>query len=242
MADSLQNPELEEAPVTKKKKVKTAGGGISSGISLPVLFIIIGVTIGILGVAAFIVNNMMISNIIEKKFKQAGMDSTTAITKLQEDNEIYAKKLAEKMKLHEMMKKMEEEDFYMGEEGIEYAETSRLLNNPKNSSEVVVCQLGFEYRIFKEHVEGEEAAEEEGEGEGEGKEAVKPDHFFTQNPKISAKVKATVNDMFSRMTIEEIQTARSELSDKLFEEFKPIFKKEKLWLKKVIVIEFLVQE
>lgn len=233
MADDVQNPEVPEEEAPKKKKKKKTGGG--GGMSMPVMLVIIGSILAVLVVGAFIVNNMMVSNIIESKLKNAGLDSSTVLSKMSEENELYAKKLAERMQLDEIMKEMENDDFYSDDEGITYAETERLLNNPKGATVVVILKLGFELREKPLSEEEEETSEEEAI-------VPSPAQFFKDNPVLSAKTKGIINEMFAAMTLEEFQQIRPELSDVIANKTRDMFKKEKIWLRKVLILEYLVQE
>lgn len=225
----LQDPEVdqEQEALPPGKPPKQSGT-----MSTPMLLIIMGVMLAVIIVGVFLGMNYMITSVLDKKMSEAGLDTTSTMNKLQEENELYYKKIQEKMALQEMMSQLEQEDFYMPNEGIMYAELPQLIAMPKGETDKILISIGFEYRV---------RTEEKGEGEEEEEESAEakdPEALFKQKPQLKAKVQSEITGVIGSMTLDEIQAVRTELEGVLTERIKPIFKKEKIWLKKVYVMQF----
>jgi len=215
--EEVQQP---EKPAKKKKS--------SGGLSLPMMIVIgAGTLIVLVGVSLFAIN-YMVNNIIDKKL---GSVSDTTKTHSHEDEA--NKKLKEhKKELDKTFKELEEEEYFETEEGVSYMETDRIVTNPKFSTRFAVIRLGLSYR--------EKVAEGEGEAEG-GHEEAKEGEVDHKAQKYQAQIKSIINDMIGTMTEEEIQQQRQNLPIIIKEKLTPVFKKQKKYLRDVLIVEFIIQ-
>jgi flagellar basal body-associated protein FliL len=227
----LQNPDVEEQPALPAAKKSKR-----DGIPLPTLLIILGVVVAVLVVGLFLAMNVMITSVMDKKMSEAGLDTTSAMVKLQEDNELYYKKIQEKMAMKETMAQLEQEDFYLGDEGLLYAEINQLVAMPKGGTSTIIVSIAFEYR---ENPMDKAAEGEEEEEKKDDKEVIDSGKLFKERPQLKAKIQSELNNMIGSMTLDEIQAIRPDLENVLTEKMKPIFHKEKIWLKTVMVTQFI---
>jgi hypothetical protein len=212
--EEIQQPEKP----TKKKKS-------SGGLSLPIMIAIGAGTLIVLVGASLFAINYMVNNIIDKKLGAVQADSTQTHTKEDE----HAKKEKEKSKeIDETYKELEEEEYFETEEGVEYMETDRIVTNPKFSTRFAVLKLGLSYRI---KVNDEEEEKEEEEVEGEDPKVMK----------MQAQIRNIINNMIGSMTEEELQQNRQNLQIIVKEKLTPIFKKHKMFLRDVLIVEFIIQ-
>ena len=105
-------------------------------------------------------------------------------------------------------------------------ETGRIITNPKLSEKFAVINLGLSYR---EKVGEEESSEESADA---------PD---AKALKMEAQIKSILNNMIGSMTEEEIQHQRQNLSTIVKEKLTPLFKKNKMFLREVLIVEFIIQ-
>lgn len=123
-----------------------------------------------------------------------------------------------------------EQEFLHGEVGIHFIRSGRITTNPKATTQIVLLDLGMEFRA---------KAEDERFPEGE-----KVDNLETK-PEFSrmlASVKGKINSMLGSYTVEDLyKLNRDTLTEKFRTSLKPIFKKEKLYLRDIILMEFLIQ-
>lgn len=139
----------------------------------------------------------------------------------------------EELKMKQAMKKLEEEDAIGGEaEGVLFVQTSDIITNTNPPDWFIVIQLGLEYRLPT--IEGEAAPAAEGHGGG-GAAGPKLE------PKLESEVRAIVTKFFGMRSIDEITGIRDSLEQKFHEELKPIFLKNKIFLRKVAVPKFVTQ-
>ena len=225
----LQEPEIEE----ESKKELTSGKKGGTGVSMLTLIIVFGVVLAVLVAGVFIGMKVMITSSIDKKMAEAGLDSTTSLRELTEDNKLYAQKLEEKIEMKTLMKDLEREDFYGDPDGEKYHAIDQVMAMPKGSTEKVLIGLSFVYRV--KTLTEEEAAEAEEEEEEESLTDMKA----SLAKKLDVQVKSIVTNLIGSMTLEEIQTIRPELEELLLEEIRPLFQKEKMWLKQVFVTQFI---
>ncbi len=200
-----------QEPEMPTKKPKKSGGGLST----PVW---IGIIAGalILNVATIILG-----------IKWVVGDSATA------DSEAGGKEHTEKVdKEHtgdgefdedQEYDDLEEENVLHGDENLKFKETGRITTNPKGSTSFVILNLGLEYR--------ERKTEEGGGGHGGADGGPDP---------VMARVKGVINSTVGSLTVEELQD-REALRTKLRDEIRKVYKKHKIYLRDVLLIEFLIQ-
>ena len=105
---------------------------------------------------------------------------------------------------------------------MQFIETGRITTNAKSSDKFVVLNLGLEFKAQGE----EEPSEKEG---------------GTLSPIMNAKIKGTINGIIGSMAIEDLQAKRDSLSFIIKDRLKPVFKSNKMFLKDVIIQEFIIQ-
>lgn len=155
-----------------------------------------------------------------------GADSTKVV----EEKELTPEE-EEKKKLKEAMQKLEEEDAISETEGVLFVQTTDIITNTNPPDWFIVVQLGLEYRLPV--IEGAEAPAEGSHGGG----AAAP----TLAPKLESEVRATVTKFFGSKSMDQITAIRDSLEKKFHEELKPIFLKNKIFLRKVAVPKFVTQ-
>lgn len=216
MAEQEEEIQQPEKPVKKKKS--------SGGLSLPLMIAIGAGTLIVLVAISLFAISYMVNNIIDKKL--GGLSDTTKVLSPKEEAKLKEK---EKEKdLEKTYKQLEEEEYFESEEGVGYTETDRIVTNPKFSTRFAVLKLGLS---FREKV-SEEEKEEEKPKEGE---------IDPKTQKMQAQIKSIINNMIGSMTEEELQQQRSNLSIIVKEKLTPVFKKNKMFLKDVLIVEFIIQ-
>ncbi len=117
----------------------------------------------------------------------------------------------------------EEEKFMAGDENIFFEETGQITTNPKGSDKFVVINLGLEFRI-KEEIE---------HGEGEDGSII---------PKrVNARLQGKINSTLGSMTEQDLHSKRDSLPAIFKERLKPVFKKNDMYLRDVILQRFIIQ-
>jgi flagellar basal body-associated protein FliL len=120
--------------------------------------------------------------------------------------------------------KISEED----EKATLYQETGRITTNPKGSSSYVVINLGLNF-IPREKEIKEELAKE-------------PDKALTWK-KVLAETKDHITTIMGNYSFEDLkQINRDTLKGTLLRDLQPIFKKEKIFLRNVLLQEFITTD
>lgn len=117
----------------------------------------------------------------------------------------------------------EEKEFFENEEKRKFLELGRITTNPKGANKFVVVSVGCVYR-------------EKGEIK---KEDLKPESEFMR--KLLAKSKSVIINEIGSTTVEEIQNKRPNLESIFRDRLKPVFKERQLFLREVIINEFILQ-
>lgn len=198
----------------KPEKPKKAKG--PTEMSLPVLLGIIGgVLVIFMAFIYFLVLPALVDGI------SGNTEDNTAGTEQMETSEEGSHDGDEKEKGDGMS---EEDEYLAGDEGLHFVETGKLMTNPKGSAnKIVVLNLGLEFRT-----KGDE--EEESHGEGE-----------LISIKMMAKIKGIVNTTIGQWTIEDLDTKRDSIASYLKDGMKPLFKKNDMFLRDVILQEYIIQ-
>ncbi len=210
-----QNEELQVPEKPKKR------GGAEIGL-IPMVGIIGGTVLSMILVVFALYWFFIRPDIIGSH--GGGSDST----KVHEEKELTPEE-EEKQKLKEAMQKLEEEDAISETEGVLFVQTSDIITNTNPPDWFIVVQLGLEYRLPA--IEGEESG-----GGGHGAAAAP-----TLAPKLESEVRATVTKFFGSKSMDQITAIRDSLEKKFHEELKPIFLKNKIFLRKVAVPKFVTQ-
>lgn len=123
-----------------------------------------------------------------------------------------------------------EQDFLHGEVGVHFIRSGRITTNPQGSSQIILLDLGMEFR-----------AKEDDERFPDG-EVVKDMETKPEFARMLANVKGKINSMLGSFTVQDLyETHRDTLTKKFKETLKPVFRKEKLYLRDIILMEFLIQ-
>ena len=210
-----QNEELQVPEKPKKR------GGAEIGL-IPMVGIIGGTVLSMILVVFALYWFFIRPDIIGSH--GGGSDST----KVHEEKELTPEE-EEKQKLKEAMQKLEEEDAISETEGVLFVQTTDIITNTNPPDWFIVVQLGLEYRLPA--IEGEESG-----GGGHGPAAAP-----TLAPKLESEVRASVTKFFGSKSMEQITAIRDSLEKKFHEELKPIFLKNKIFLRKVAVPKFVTQ-
>lgn len=116
-----------------------------------------------------------------------------------------------------------EKEFFATEKERKFLELGRITTNPKNSGKFIVISVGCVYRE-KAHLSEEDA---------------KPDSEYMR--KLIAKVKSTIINEIGQMSVEEIQAKRPNLEIIFRDKLRPIFKEKQIFLREIILNEFILQ-
>lgn len=116
-----------------------------------------------------------------------------------------------------------EKEFFASEKERKFLELGRITTNPKNSGKFIVISVGCVYRE-KAHLSEEDA---------------KPDSEYMR--KLIAKVKSTIINEIGQMSVEEIQAKRPNLEIIFRDRLRPIFKEKQIFLREIILNEFILQ-
>jgi len=117
----------------------------------------------------------------------------------------------------------EERDFFTDDSNKLYLETGKIVTNPKLSSKYVAVNVGLIY-IPKESVEAEDLAESS-----------------PMMMKLLAEVKSKIIMTIGSMLPEELQENRDLMPEIFREELKPIFKEKDIYLREVLISEYIMQ-
>jgi flagellar basal body-associated protein FliL len=153
---------------------------------------------------------------------RGGKDST----KVQQTKELTPEEEKE-LKLKQEMAKLEEADALGEAEGVLFTQTQDIIANTNPPNYYVVIQLGLEFRL----PEGE--AKPSG---GEGAAAAP-----TLSPKLMSEVSSYVTKFVGSRSLEQLSSLRDSLEIKFHSELKPIFIKNKVFLRKVSIPKFIMQ-
>jgi flagellar basal body-associated protein FliL len=116
-----------------------------------------------------------------------------------------------------------EREFFTDDTKKKYMETGKIVTNPRDSYKYVALNVGLMY-IPKESVEEEMLAD--------GSDMIM---------KLQAEIKSRIIMTIGSMTPEELQSNRDILTNILKEELKPIFRERDIYLRKVLISEYIMQ-
>ncbi len=203
----------EEKQEPEKPKKKKAV------LSLPMMIIIGVVILAVLIGGTLFAVNMMVSSIVDSKL--SGVDTTKKHGEVE-------KVKKEKSEEEKMAEELEAED-YFDEKPTSYLETGRIITNPRSSSTYIVLNLGLEYR--QKLAEGEEPKEG----------AAAETDASPEMKRLMAKIKDVVNTRIASMSESDIEAKRDSMKIFFKNDLTPIFKREKKFLKDLILVEYIKQ-
>ncbi len=215
MAEEQQGVQEPEMPTKKPKK--SGGGGFSTPVWIGIIAggLVVNIVLIIFAIKLFVVQPVAPAS------ENGSKEHTENVDKGNNSHDGTHEADSE-----EDLDKLEEENVLNGDENVQFKETGRITTNPKNSTSFVILNLGLEYR--------ERHSEEDSDGGGHGAAApAGPDP-------VMARVKGVINNTIGSMTVEELQD-RETLRTKLKEEIKKVYKKHHIYLRDVILVEFLIQ-
>jgi len=135
-------------------------------------------------------------------------------------------------------KNWESEFFAQNEKISQFFETGKITTNPRNSKEFVITNFGIIYFPKDE----DQLKELKSEKAKEGKETEAGGNTSLLPQKSYAKMKGAILSVIGSLTIEEIQSRRDSLPSMIKTILKPIFKEKEMFIKDVILQEFIIQE
>lgn len=211
MAEEQQQGVQE--PEMPKKKPKKSGGGLSTPVWIAIIAgaLIINIVTIILGI------KFVVGDSTSAESEAGSKEHTEKVDKEHTDH-------SEESDEEKTYDELEEENVLHGDENVQFIETGRITTNPKGSTSFVILNLGLEYR---------EKHSEEGGGGGHGGGDGGPDP-------VMARVKGVINSTIGSFTVEELQD-REALRVKLRDEIRKVYKKHKIYLRDVVLVEFLIQ-
>ncbi len=213
-----QGEEVKKDDLQIPEKPKKRGGGDMK--LIPVVSIIGGTVLFMILVVFSLYWFFIRPDIIGS---HGGNDST----KVEEAKELTPEE-EEKLKLKQELTKLEETDALGDVEGVLFVQTPDIIANTNPPNYYVVLQLGLEYRL----PESEGAAEGGAHGAGAG---------ATLPPKLMSEVSSFVTKFVGSRSLEQLSTLRDSLEIKFHTELKPIFIKNKIFLRKVSIPKFIMQ-
>ncbi len=189
----------------------------SGALSLPV---IIGIGAGVLVILVAVILfavKMMLNTVVETKMGAIQQSAEQqAVPKEEKD-----------MSNLEFYKMMSENDS-VGDEDAKYMETGRITTNPRGSTQFVVVNLGISYR--------DKSAEEE------AKKKDKNEETDDKKRKFEALIRNAINNQIGDMTVAELQQIRRDSLRSIFKEsLTPVFINNRIFLRDVILVEYIIQ-
>lgn len=211
MADDLSMDNLDPSGSQEPEKPDKKKKKKEGGMSLPVM---IGIGFGVIVVNVVLV--IVVINFVVPMMNGSHDAEKDKKAKIAEE-----KKKAEHAVSHS---DPEEEEFFENEKERHYMETGRITTNPKMSTKFIVIGLGLEFRV-KEDTYKEEELKAESE----------------MMKKMLSRIKAVVIKELGMMSLEDLQTNRPQLDNIFKEKLRPLFKEQKIYLKRADIVEFIVQ-
>ncbi len=117
----------------------------------------------------------------------------------------------------------EEKEFFAVEKERKFLELGRITTNPKASNKFLVVNIGCIYKTGKDFE----------------KENEKPESDYMK--KLISKTKSVIINEIGSMSVEDIQAKRPNLESIFRDRLKPIFKDKQIFLREVIINEFILQ-
>lgn len=117
----------------------------------------------------------------------------------------------------------------------------RITTNPRNSTQFVVVNIGVVYfpksedHLKELKVEKAKEAKEAGPEGGGGNPTL-------LSTKSYAQLKANVTRVLGSLSVEELQARRDSLPSMIKMNVKPVFRENEMFIKDVILLEFILQE
>ncbi len=224
MAKEKKEEAQEEKQVPEKPKKKSGGGG---DINLVTLMGIIGGSVVLMVTLLYFVLQFLIIPEFKNMNSGGGNNSegnSEAVTHVEE-----SKSQAEHAKFD-----FKKEELLFPDEGIHLMETGKIITNPKGSTKFAVANCALEYRISSED-------ERFPKGEGEGGGEIDPSTNSILK-KVLIRSQGKLNGLLGSFNMDQIQNLGADSLKIIFKrDLKPIFKKENLYLRDVIITQFLIQ-
>lgn len=186
----------------------------SAGLKLPM---VLGIIAGVMIILIVAVRFIFLPYIVSSLTSEATAGESKAKTEAKSESS-------------ENSGKEEFEVFKANEKLSEFFQTGRITTNPKQSTQFVVADFGIIF--FPKDEESMKALFEGGKKE-EGSTALPA--------KLSARVRGIINSVLGSMTVEELQVKRDSIPNYVMANLKPFFKEKNLFIKEVILQEFIIQ-
>ena len=225
MADEPQaEPQQKQEKQIPVKPKKSGGGG---EIKLPVLIGAIAGTLILMAGIFYAVFWFGVKPYLAQDAEATGEEG-------KEKTEKVEKPVENEDPEYNFAKLSDEEDFVLGDKGIHSVQSGRITTNPKASNQIVLMNINMEFRAREDDerfpiAEGEAAAVEELE---------KSPHL----QRALIEVKGAINSMIGSYTVQELYNInRDSLASQIKNTLEPTFKGENLYLRKITLIEYLIQ-
>lgn len=235
----------EEEKIEKQEPVKPSKK--KGSMSVPMMIGIGAGAVIILFVVAFFGMQYMVGNIIDKKLANVVTDSTAHSgnhdehkdEEHHEEDDHGKSKEAKNNEAEAEWEKYEAQDI-LSDIDPEIYQTGRIITNPKiESAGSKPRYLVIDLAIYYVTSLGEHAEEKGGDdGHGGGGDG---DHVDPKVKKIEPRIKGKISSYIGRYNEAELSSMRPYLADSLLAEMKPLFMKNKVYLKDVEVTEFIIQ-
>jgi hypothetical protein len=210
----------EEKHVPVKPKKRSGGGGEIN------MFMLIGTIAGTVVLMVVIMSAAFYFFILPQLQGGHGGNDSASLA-----NEKIKERKMEAGKEKSAISELEEEDIIMGDKGVHMLETGKIITNPKNSTKFAVLNLSMEYRVSEK--------DERFAGGGEGGD-IKEDNPIVK--KLMAGIKNELYSVVGSLTVEDFYAMGSDsLRGLIKKDLKPIFLKNKLFLREVLITEYLIQ-
>jgi flagellar basal body-associated protein FliL len=185
-----------------------------AGLSLPV---IIGIGAGVLIILVVVILfavKMMLTSVV-------GTQPVDIQTTEQQHKPVEDKDISDV----EYYKRMVDED-KISDNDSKYMETGRITTNPRASTQFVVVNLGLSYRT----------------GLGVDDAAKKAAETDDQKRRFEALIRNAINNQIGDMTVGELQQIRRDSLTSIFKEkLVPVFINNRIFLRDVILVEYIIQ-
>lgn len=225
MAKEKKEETQEEKQVPEKPKKKSSNGG--GDINLVTLIGIIGGSVVLMVTLLYFVLQFLIIPEFKNMNSGGSNNSEGNVAAVAHVEEVHSKEEATKFDF-------KKEEMLYPEEGVHLMETGKIITNPKGSTKFALANCALEYRTGHED---ERFPVAEGEGGGE----IDP----SSNPilkKVLIRSQGKLNGVLGSMDIGQLQNLGADSLAIIFKrDLKPLFEKENMYLRDVIITQFLIQ-
>lgn len=209
----MAKTETEQSAETSEKHIPEKPKGIIGNMKLPITIGVIVLVIAIPIIIVFILFKTMVAPVL----------NPVQPNQAQQVNADKTPKVGEAGKTENPEQQLSDED----KKNMQFVETGRMMTNPRSSTNIIVLNLGIEF-LPKDKDEIADIKKE-----GVNSMIMK---------KVLSRIQGTFQGKLGDMTLEEVQAVRKDTLSVLFKSYlEPVFKDYDMYLKSVMVKEFLIQ-